>query len=406
MSMMKDLAIRAAARTLAACGDRIAPLYVPRQDPWPLYERLRDRGPVYRSVIGYAAVSSHELCSRVLRGPEFGMRDSAGRLPASQAIPLGMAPSLLELDPPDHSRLRRLVAPAFRPKLINAFRPRIEELAGRLLERAGAGPFDLIADFAAPLPIAVISELLGIPEERRGDFARYGTLTGLAMDGRLGVRERAEFAAATRSMTALFEELAGRRRSDPGEDVISVLAAAVDGERITAGELVSTCQLLLIAGFETTVNLIGNGVHLFGRHREQWELLRADAGLAAGAVEEVLRFDPPVPLTGRVVQREVELGGRRLRRDTQVLTVLAAANRDPAVYADPGVFDIRRAQAAEHFAFSSGVHYCLGAQLARIEGEIAFRVLAERLPGLRAAGAGRLRPSVTIRGFSQLPVAA
>ncbi|GAA0924795.1 cytochrome P450 [Nonomuraea longicatena] len=406
MSAIKDLAIRAAARTLAACGDPAAQLLLPRRDPWPIYERLRERGPVYRSPLGYAAVSSHELCSRVLRGPEFGMRDSAGRLPADQALPIGTAPSLLELDPPDHSRLRRLVAPAFRPKLINEFRARIEQTTERLLDRIGERPFDLITEFATPLPITVISELLGIPEDRRGEFARYGALTGQALDGRLTTREQAEFDAAMLAMRRLFTELMERRRADPGDDVISVLVSAVDGERITADELVSTCQLLLIAGFETTVNLIGNGVHRFGRHPEQWDLLRRDPDLAAGAVEEILRFDPPVPFTGRMAQRRTELGGLPIRKDTRVLVLLAAANRDPEVYDDAHVFDITRTGGPEHFAFASGVHYCLGAQLARIEGEIALRALAARLPGLRSAGDAQPRPSASIRGFLHLPVAA
>lgn len=406
MSAIKGLAVRAATRTLAACGDHIAQLYLPRQDPWQVYAKMRRHGPIYRSMLGYVAVSSHELCGRVLRGPGFGMRDSTGRLPEEQQLPLGTAPSLLELDPPEHSRLRRLVAPAFRPKLINEFRPRIEETTARLLDQVGDRAFDLIGEFATPLPITVISELLGIPEDRRGEFARYGTLTGQALDGRQTPRQRAEWNAAVDAMTALFADLMEQRRSAPGTDVISVLVNAVDGEQVTAGELISTCQLLLIAGFETTVNLIGNGVHQLARHPEQWALLREQPDLASGAVEEILRYDPPVPVTGRAAQEDVELGGQVIRKDTQVLTILAAANRDPEVYDDPDTFDITRTGGPEHFAFSSGVHYCLGAQLARLEGEIALRALADRLPGLRQAGDPHLRPSASIRGFLHLPVAS
>jgi P450-derived glycosyltransferase activator len=404
---IKGYAVRAATYALAATGDQIAKLYQETRDPWPVYEKIRERGPVYRSRLGYSAVTSHELCAKVLRDPVFGIRDSKGTLPPGQELPIGTEPSLLELDPPDHGRLRKLVAPAFRPKLLADYRPRIERTAQRLLDQIDmSGRFDLIADFAAPLPITVISELLGIPEDRRGEFARYGALTGQALDGRLNPRQAEELRRAIAALDSLFTELMELRRVDPGDDVISVLVNAVDGERITAGELLATCQLLLIAGFETTVNLIGNGVHRLGRHPDQWDMLRADPNLAGAVVEEVLRFDPPVPMTGRVSQQDTTLGGQRVRADTLVLTILAAANRDPAVYPDGHRFDITRKGGPEHFAFSSGIHYCLGAQLARIEGEVAFRALSERLPRIRPAGIPQQRPSASIRGFLELPLAA
>lgn len=403
MANIKAAAMRAVTFALAASGDQLAKLYQVRDDPWPIYRRIRDRGPVYRSLLGYSAVSSHELCGKVLRGTEFGVRDSQGRLTEEQAVPIGVEPSLLELDPPDHSRLRRLVAPAFRPKLINGYRPQIEKVANSLLDKVDLS-FDLITDFATPLPIAVISDLLGIPEDRRGEFARYGTLTGQALDGRLNGRQSSELEAAIVALNDLFTELMEERRADPGTDVISVLVRAVDAEQVTPGELLATCQLLLIAGFETTVNLIGNGVYQLGKHPEQWKLLREKQGLAASAVEEILRYDPPVPITARTAQTDVELAGRAIRKDSIVLTMIAIANRDSKVYSDPETFDITR-EGPEHFAFSSGVHYCLGAQLARIEGEIALRVLSERLPKIRLAGTPRLRQSSSIRGFLELPVA-
>ncbi|WP_232663318.1 cytochrome P450 [Pseudonocardia sp. TRM90224] len=390
---------------LAATGDLLAKLNQPIADPWPVYEAIRDRGAVYRSRIGYA-VTSHELCKRVLRGPEFGMVDSEGNVPGSPEQ-IGAAPSLLDLDPPDHSRLRRLVAPAFRPKLIAGYRPRIEQVAHRLLDGVDHhGPFDLVRDFATPLPITVISELLGIPEDRRGAFAEYGALVGETLGGLPTGRQRKRLAIADAALTALFVELMERRRAEPGEDVISVLVNAVDGERMSADELVSTCGLLLVAGFETTVNLIGNGVFQLLTDRDQWELLRANPALAAGAVEETLRFAPPVPVTGRTCQSATEIAGTPIPRDAVVFAVLAAANRDESVYPEPHTFDITRDGGPEHFAFSSGIHYCLGAQLARIEGEIALRVLTERMPGLTLAGRPRLRNSAAIRGYLHLPTAA
>ncbi|MEJ3655283.1 cytochrome P450 [Actinomycetes bacterium KLBMP 9759] len=390
---------------LAATGDLLAKLNRPIADPWPVYEAIRGRGAVYRSRIGYA-VTSHELCRQVLRGSQFGMLDSKGALPGSPER-TDVAPSLLDLDPPDHSRLRRLVAPAFRPKLIAGYRPRIEQVAERLLDDVDHhAPFDLVGDFATPLPITVISELLGIPEDRRGPFAEYGALVGETLGGLPTGQQRKRLAIANAALTALFVELMDRRRAEPGDDVISVLVNAVDGERMSADELVATCGLLLVAGFETTVNLIGNAVFHLLTDREQWELLRGRPELAAGAVEETLRFDPPVPVTGRTCQSATELAGTPIDRDAIVFAVLAAANRDGTVYADPHTFDITREGAPEHFAFSSGIHYCLGAQLARIEGEIALQVLTERMPGLTLAGRPRLRNSSAIRGYAHLPTAA
>ena len=403
---------RATLWALAASGDLLARFMQPggRPDPYPLYERMRARGPVYRSRTGWRAVTGHALCAEVLRDPRFRVRDARGR--AADLDPLApdaggpLAESFLEQDPPDHTRLRRLVAPAFRPRLIRGYRDRIEGIAHELLDRAGRrGSFDLIDDFAAPLPITVITDLLGIPDVDTARFARFGAVVGQSIGGVFSVQQAEELRAATDDMVALFVRLERERRGHPGDDVLSILAAARADEQLDLRELVATCGLLLIAGFETTVNLIGNAVVALARHPDQWTVLRDDPTLAGAAVEETLRFDPSVQATVRVTHEPVELAGSTLAADTHVMVMLAAGNRDPEVYPEPHRFDITRSDPADHLAFAGGVHYCLGAPLARLEGEVALQVLAQRLPELRTAGPLRRRPGSAIRGYAAIPMA-
>ena len=274
-----------------------------------------------------------------------------------------------------------------------------------LLDRARqqGGTFDLVSALAEPLPVAVISDLLGIPPAERAPLVQHGHVVVTALDGIRSPCHAHDLLRSTRALEAMFEGLVRRRRADPGEDVVSALLRSED--RVSPHELVSMCSLLLVAGFETTVNLIGNGVLALLAHPEQWQALCRRPDLAAGAVEEVLRFDPPVQRTARVAHEATELAGRPVRRGQAVLLLLGGANRDPEVFEDPARFDVTRTPAVEHLAFSSGQHYCLGAPLARMEGEVALRALAERLPGLRPAGRVVLRQGRTIRGPQRLPVA-
>jgi cytochrome P450 len=282
----------------------------------------------------------------------------------------------------------------------------IEKTVQQLLDDLPAeGGFDLVSEFAAPLPIAVVSDLLGVPTEHADQFARWGATIGTALDGVKGVRHLAALMKANAGLERLFTGLFDERRRAPGEDVISTVVTA-EGERITPAEMVPICVLLFIAGFETTVNLVSNGVLALLDHPEQWAALGTDPALAPGAVEEILRFDPSVQRTGRVALVDTELEGKALRRGDYVVTLTAAANRDPDVYAEPARFDITRTPAVEHLAFSSGVHYCLGAPLARSEATIALAALAERFPNLRQAGRIVRRNASTIRGPLRLPVTA
>ncbi|WP_433785597.1 cytochrome P450 [Actinomycetospora sp. CA-101289] len=419
--------MRGGGLALALRGDPVARLmHKPwRLDPYPTYATLRAQaaGGVVRSRTGINAVATHEACTAVLRDRRFGVRLADGRMPfdptddASSAS--GQDPtdpgaaliepidlSLLALDAPDHTRLRRLAQPTFAPRRLARYRDTAREVTGRLLDDADArGTFDLATDLAAPLPISIIAELLAIPDVDTPRFARWGRALGAALDGVRSVRHAHALSRATADLRALFGDLVERRRADPGEDVISQLVHALDEDALTLDELVSMAQLLLVAGFETTTNLIGNAVRAL-QATGTWDDLVTDPALAVGAVEETLRFDPPVQLTARFAHSDVEIGGRTLRRDSGVLVLLASAGRDPAAHADPDRFDPHREQTTPHLAFSGGAHYCLGAALARMEGEVALEVLAQRMPRLRPAGRIVPRVATVLRGPRHFPVRA
>ncbi|WP_234358972.1 cytochrome P450 [Plantactinospora sp. BC1] len=369
-----------------------------RVEPYRLYDRMRAVGPIVPTCLGNWAATGHRVCNQVLRDRRFGVQGLGATVGTS---PTDL--SFVDRDPPEHTRLRRLAAPDFSQRRVAGYRPRIEETAARLVERAaGRGSFDLVTAIAAPLPITVIADLLGVTGVDEAAFARYGLAIGGALDGVRSVRQLRGLVAARAEVDAIFTGLVARRRREPGDDLVSRLVAAE--EEISSAELLAMCTLLLIAGFETTVNLIGNAVHALLDHPEQWALLRADPSLAAAVVEETLRYDAPVQRAARVAHEEIEVAGAVVRPNDWVITLLGAANRDPEVYPHPDRFDITRGQVTDHLAFSSGIHYCLGASLARLEGEVALATIAERLD-LVPAGRVSRRRSATIRGFLRLPVA-
>jgi hypothetical protein len=375
-----------------------------REDPYAIYERMRRAGTLSPTWLGNWVTTSHRVCNSVLRDRRFGVR-STELTPGAAAADFDL--SFLDMDPPDHTRLRRLAQPAFSPKQMAGYRPRIEATVDGLLDRAAtADRFDLVSAFAAPLPIAVISDLMGVPDADADAFARHGAIIGSALDGIRSLSHAAKLQRSRAELATLFEDLFALRRREPADDVVSRVVAA-EGDQVRPEEMLPMCVLLLLAGFETTVNLIGNAVNALLDHPEQWEALCADPeGLAGKAVEEALRFDPPVQRTARRAIEPLQLEGRSVHRGQFVVTLIGAANRDPDVYADPHRFDIRREQTADHLAFSSGIHYCVGQPLARLEATIALRSLAERMPGLRRAAPTRRRNSSTIRGPISLPVRA
>jgi P450-derived glycosyltransferase activator len=399
----------AATWAMAGLGDPVARLlHAPwRANPYPLYEQLRAKGPLSRSRLNLWATADHAVCDEMLRDRRFGVRTSTGGYGDPIAEEVDLQLSLLELDPPDHTRLRRLAVPAFRPRRLEQFRPRIERTAHELIDEALArGTGDLVREIASPLPIRVIADLLGLPPVDAGRLAHHGAVLGSSLDGIRSPRQLRQMRASKIALNALFTDLIDQRRREPGDDIVSDLVGELDQERLTGTELVQMCDLLLVAGFETTVNLVGNGVSALLDHSDQWRLLRDDPALAGAVVEETLRWDAPVQATMRIAQEPVRLAGWHVSTDTAVLALLGAAGRDPQVHERPGTFDITREGRADHLAFSSGIHYCLGAPLARMEAEIAFRCLAERLPELRRAGRARRRPTTIIRGWSVLPVSA
>lgn len=392
-----------------------AQLFTPevRADPFPLYRRLLEEDPVHDTGFGLWLVSSYDDCRAALRDPRFSAEFRTMANYEETMVAVGRDTPVQELmerlmlfrDPPDHTRLRGLVQRAFSPRMIEAFRTRVAEVCDGLLDAAEerGGEMELMADLAWPLPVVVIAELLGVPPDERERFRGWASDLALAFD--LGMTpERARRATvAQEAFVAFFLELAAERAREPRGDLLTALVQAEEeGDRLTPDELVSNLILLLIAGHETTMNLIGNGVHALLRHPEQLARLRDDPALAPAAVEELLRYDSPVQLVIRFTHEELELGGRTIPKGARVMLLLGAANHDPARFADPDGLDLGRDDRG-HLAFGGGPHFCLGNALARLEGEVVIPRLLRRFPDLRLLGdTPRYRPTMTLRGLEAL----
>ncbi|GAB3874871.1 cytochrome P450 [Dactylosporangium cerinum] len=391
-------------KTVADQGDQYAKLLQGIEDPYPAYERIRAGGPLVRSALGVWVTGDHGVANKVLRDRRFGVRKVDGsKMPDF----VSFDNSMLGLDPPDHTRLRRLTIPALNPRMADRWRPRATEICDRLIDDilAEGDRFDLMPQFAQRLPNTVIADLVGIPDEHRPRFARLSRRIAPLLDGVVSFHKVRGVNLAIDELTEMFVEIIALRKAEPADDLISQMLPAVDDGRLGMHELLPLCMFLPLAGTETTVNLIGNGVRALLQHPEQWALLREEPDHAAGAVEETLRFDPPVQQYRRVAHEEIELEGELLPVDGELAILAAAANRDPAVFPDPGRFDITRRSKSDTLSFSSGIHYCLGAALARVEAEAALRAIATRLPGLRQDGPARRRDSFIIRGLLQFPLA-
>ena len=385
-------------------GDLFSRLILPNHhtDPYQIYEEMRTRGPMLPTRLGNYTTTSHRVCNEVLRSRRFGVKPEDGSEDlANQA---GLDLSLLELNPPDHTRIRRLAAPAFTPRRMAGYVGLVDQAIQGLIDQCERErEFDLMTSFASPLPIAVVTHLLGLPNDPER-LRRLGSTIARALDGIWSLGQARTLAAADAELRTTFATLLDRRRADPGNDLVSALVAE-QGKEITAAELSALVRLLLIAGFETTVNAIGNGMHWLLANPEQWDLLAKDPGRAPAVVEEVLRFDPPVQQTARVANQPTEVGNVLVTKNQWVITLLAAANRDPEAYPEPNRFDITRESPVEHLAFSGGIHYCLGSPLARLELTQAFRALAERFPRIRQTAPITMRPGTTLRGPLRFPVA-
>jgi cytochrome P450 len=378
----------------------------------PLFDELRAVGPMARGRFSHMTVD-HAAVKEVLGSNDFstGLPTTAGAMSrlgtwaATDVFNPVQPPSLLVTEPPDHTRYRKLVTRVFSVKAVERLRTHVEQIAADLLDTLDPGaPVDLVEAYCGQLPVIVISEILGVPAGMRQRILELGNQAGASLDLGLGW---GQFRTVESALVEFDDWLTGHLahlRRHPGDNLLSqLISAQEDGVGLTERELKATAGLVLAAGFETTVNLLGNGVVLLTEHRDQLDQLRAGTADWGNAVDEVLRYDPPVLLTGRIALRETEVQGRQVRAGHAVTVVLAGANRDPAVFAEPERFDVTRADAREHVSFSAGRHYCLGAQLARMEGEVGLRSLFERFPELRLEPGAARRSTRILRGWEHLP---
>jgi cytochrome P450 len=393
--------------------DPVARLMRPqtRADPYPVYAELRPGG-LHRGPRGLWATASHPIAASILRDQRFSTSPvhlDGYRPPACPADgPRSGLPAadLLTMDPPDHTRLRRLVSGAFSTGVTARLEPWTRDLAGTLLAPVdGAAGFDIIDELAYPLSITVICHLLGVPAADQASFRAWGhdIITGLDPAG--GQTAARSARTSQLALAGYVRELVRTRRADPDDSLLSALVAAEeDGDRLSSAELMSTAMLVLVAGFETTANLIGNGVVALLGEPDQWQRLHDDPALIPAAVEELLRYDSPVQIAVRIAAEDVEISGATIRRGEQVMVAIGGANRDPDVFDQPDQLRIDRSNASRHLAFSAGIHRCLGAALARLEARVVFAELSRRYPRLTLGGTPARLPLVMLRGFEHVPV--
>ena len=363
---------------------RGTPLY---DDPFPAVHHLRQVAPVHETPLGTWRLSRYADCVRLLREVRCGVRRRDGTLPR-RSDAQGPGEFMLQQDPPNHTRLRKLVSKAFTPRAVESWRPRVRAIVDEQLEAAfEAGEMDVVAGLALPVPATLICELLGVPV---ADRDRFTVWTADATHGLAGnqappeIQQRALDAAM--GLGGYFTDLIEERRQHLTDDLLSVLIRAEEeGDRLSSTELIVQSIGLLIAGFETTIGLIGNGAAAFARHPAECAKLRARPDLIPNAIDECLRFDGPIGMTVRVLHEDAEIGGHRIPADTEVFAILWGANRDPEVFADPDRFDIERKNAHDHLAFGGGTHFCLGSHLARMEAQEALGALVTRAPRLELA---------------------
>ncbi len=387
-----------------------------RDDPYRHYRRLREIDPFHRSplVPGYVLTRYHDVMDALGDARLSSDERNWKRYPliAARRRNMGLpepytdgGTGMLRIDPPDHTRLRSLVSRAFTPRAIERMRSRVEDLAQQWLARSSnTGEIELVSEFAAPLPVTIIAEMLGVPPEDHERF-RHWSDEGVRVLGFGNGDDIRRSLIAQAELRSYLEEIVEKRRRDPRDDLLSGLVAAEeDGDSLTAGELFAQTMLILVAGNETTTNLISNGMIALLRNPEQMERLRAEPNLIPSAVNEFLRYDSPVQLTSRMAPVDLDFNGHSVKKGDQLVLLLGAANRDPAVFTDPERLDVARDE-ERALSFSHGIHYCLGAQLARLEGEIAFRALLDTFSEIRLVdGPIEWGDNTILRGPKKLPL--
>jgi cytochrome P450 len=382
-------------------------------DPYPFYHRLRETAPVFKTPMGFWLVSGYEDAALVLRDKRFG-KDFAGNMERrygadrmNEPAIASLAKTMLVQDPPDHTRLRGLVTKAFTARRVADMRPRIAALVDEQLDRVqDKGAMDVMKDLAHRLPVIVICDMLGIPEAHRAPFLQGSNVNGRILEPvPMSKEEMAQANLNSQMAGVYFTQLCDLRRKEPQDDLTTELVKAEEaGDKLSSEELNANIGLLFGAGHETTTNLIGNGLLALQRNPDQWQKLKDDPSLIPNAVEELLRYDSSVQITGRVTHEQVELGGVTIPEKESIVILLGAANRDPKQYADPDKLDVTRHN-VRPMSFGGGIHHCLGAQLARLEGELVFAALLKRMPHLELPekDAPAWRRSFTLRGLTKLP---
>jgi cytochrome P450 len=387
-----------------------------RENPAAFADEMRSRGPLIR---GRAALMTfdHQVANEVLRSDDFRVSSLGGNLPAPMQWVMRKTdpgllhpiepPSLLSIEPPDHTRCRKLVSSVFTTRAVAALRERVQQTADELLDEIDdqTGVVDVVQKYCAQLPVAVISDILGVPDKDRSRVLHFGELGAPSLDIGLSWKQYLQVHDGIAGFNAWLAEHIRRLRRNPGDDLMSqLIVASDDGAQLSEPELQATAGLVLAAGFETTVNLLGNGIRMLLDTPQHLETLSARPQLWPSTVEEILRLDSPVQMSARVAREDIGLAGTPVRRDEIVILHLAGANRDPKVFTDPHRFDIERDNAGKHLSFSGGRHFCLGAALARAEGEVGLRTFFERFPDARLAGGGSRRDTRVLRGWSSLPI--
>jgi cytochrome P450 len=409
--------VRASSRLLARRGDpqgRMIADPAVRANPAAFTDELRAMGPIVKCRLMYITVD-HKIANDLLRADDFQVIAMGSSMPKPLQWVIDRTdpgllhpiepPSMLAVEPPEHTRYRKLVSSVFTPRAVAALRDRVQDTANALLHEIDDGTVDIVERYCSQLPVTVIGDILGVPDEARPRILEFGELGAPSLDMGVSWKQYRQVYRGIEGFNNWLSNHLYELRRNPGDDLMSqIIQASDEGARLSHEELLATAGLVLAAGFETTVNLLGNGIRMLLDSPEHLETLAARPELWPTAVEEILRLDSPVQMTARVASKDTDVAGTTVRRGEGVIIYLAGANRDPKVFTDPHRFDIERDNAGKHLSFSGGRHFCLGAALARAEGEVGLRTFFERFPDARLAGNGSRRETRVLRGWSSLPI--